>query len=120
MYYKNSPPPPAFHLPQNYSGCVFSTQNGSTTSQKNEEIEKKSCSATPDAHLPADNPFLKDQPPQLHSSPLSLGKIGLPTEWFSHMKSDDLLLLGLILLLARSDSEESDMIPWLALLLFCG
>ena len=34
------------------------------------------------------------------------------------LESDELLLIGLILLLARS-GEGSDVLPWLALLLFC-
>ena len=39
---------------------------------------------------------------------------------FSHgIGFDELLIIGLILLLARS-GQDSDMILWLALLLFCG
>ena len=40
---------------------------------------------------------------------------------FSHgLGFDELLLLGLILLIAQSDTESSDVVLWLVLLLFCG
>ena len=91
-------------LPEHYSGCAFS-----------ELDEKEVATPTPPPHTSQPQPRQESthsphEPLSLFGKPLSLSIPGLDFE--------ELLLIGLILLLARSE-QENDLILWLALLLFC-
>ena len=94
-------------LPEHYSGCAFS-----------EPTEPDLPSPAPSASLPPkiNDPFPSNDPPphrevaSLFSKPLALFSDGL--------RFEELLLIGLIILLSRSE-QDSDVILWLALLLFC-
>ena len=91
-------------LPEHYSGCAFSD-------------------AEPIPHAPPPQPS-PCPPKEQEDSPSGMkGEItsifGRSLNLFSGgLQFEELLLIGLILLLARSE-QESDVILWLALLLFC-
>ncbi len=82
-----------------------------------------SCPACEPVHeSPADDDRpQKEKAPDPPLSGLSglFGNLGHAFPFSHGIGSDELLLLGLILLLARSESD-SDLVLWLALLLFCG
>ena len=113
----------AIRIPEHYSGCAFSKapppEKPREEPPRPRPIEPTRPSPPPKAPpplLPPPSPTHKEPPP-LAESPLGgLGK-AFP---FSHgVGFEELLLLGLILLLGQSGSDP-DMILWLALLLFCG
>ena len=90
-------------LPEHYSGCAFS------------EAEPNPHAPPPPSPCPKkereDSPScMKGEITSVFGRSLNLFSGGLQFE--------ELLLIGLILLLARSE-QESDVILWLALLLFC-
>ena len=90
-------------LPEHYSGCAFS------------EAEPNPHAPPPPSPCPQkereDSPScMKREITSMFGRSLNLFSGGLQFE--------ELLLIGLILLLARSE-QESDVILWLALLLFC-
>ena len=100
----------SIHLPENYSGCAFSASEDDNPHHSpsfhppaESEPTGKEKSVTP----PQD--FIKNDIASLFSSPISLLGGG-------HF--EELLLIGLILLLAKTE-QGSDVILWLALLLFC-
>ena len=81
--------------------------------------EKKEPSKPPETiPHPQSHPIPLPHPAEGASSrpPLSMGRA---LSLINRMGFDDLLILGLILLLAGND-EGSDILPFLALLLFCG
>lgn len=122
-------------LPEHYSGTAFSGRTSSEYPDAHRvEIAKPSPlgpsnfvapppQKEPQEHsLPTVIPPLHEERKEpsaaissiLPSSPLH---VGFP---FLHgIGFDELLILGLILLLSHTD-EQSDVVLWLALLLFCG
>ncbi len=95
------------HLPENYSGCAFS--------------------ASDEDHLPPPPPVphpVMEAPPPPEFKPQEPTKSDVtslfarPLSLLEGLHFEELLLIGLILLLARSD-QGNDLILWLALLLFC-
>ena len=93
-------------IPEHYSGCAFS---------ESEPIKPSPPEPPPptphdDAPTEAPPPKPRLELPSLFGNSMSLLGGGLNFE--------ELLLIGLILLLARSE-QDSDVILWLALLLFC-
>lgn len=88
-------------LPEHYSGCAF-----------RQGREDRPPISVPFSEAPPPPP---PKPQEKPSCDLFGGVLpALP----GGLESDELLLIGLILLLARS-GEGSDVLPWLALLLFC-
>lgn len=85
-------------LPEHYSGCAFR--------QGRED------------RPPISVPFSEAPPPKPQEKPSCDLFGGVLPALPGGLESDELLLIGLILLLARS-GEGSDVLPWLALLLFC-
>ncbi|MBQ9806520.1 MAG: hypothetical protein IJW49_08465 [Clostridia bacterium] len=128
----------AIQIPENYSGCAFSEQKPIFPSTKPAPREHFTPPAEvrrvevakptlPEVKEPVTETKRNEPepPPQKEESssalPVSsffggLGK-GLP---LSHgLGFEELLLLGLILLLSQTE-QSSDIVLWLALLLFCG
>ena len=115
-------PPRPIQVPEHYSGCAFSDR------PPHEDAPVREKKLTPPSEV---NPSLPDwdhaQSSQKNSSAPAalqpfqglLGHIGSAFPFSHGLGFDELLLLGLILLLARNDGD-SDIIPFLALLLFCG
>lgn len=129
-------------VPENYGGVAFSETPSVKETPHRLDVAKPTPLSTiegkdlplmpppPKAlHLP---PMPTEPPPcentespskETHDIPASKG--GGFSPWqsshllFGKMKFDDLLLLALILLLSQNGSE-SDLLPCLALLLFCG
>ncbi len=94
-------------LPEHYSGCAFRQERGD-----------RPPISVPFSEVPPPPPC-PPPPPQAPEKPSCCDLFGgvlpaLP----GGLESDELLLIGLILLLARS-GEGADVLPWLALLLFC-
>ena len=109
-------------IPDHYSGCAFSEdrkkpeedtpqprseggRDPSSSPQSTQPPSQADHRPNPPAELPAppsEKPFLSGGLPMLG------GALGF----------EELLLMGLILLLSRSE-QENDLILWLALLLFC-
>lgn len=101
-------------LPEHYSGCAFRPGR-----------PDRPPISVPFAEVPPAQPSPPPPPPCAENgkpappAPPVCGFFGgvLPT-LPGGLEGDEFLLLGLILLLARS-GEGSDVLPWLALLLFC-
>lgn len=123
--YQNSKGEP-LQIPKHYSGCAFAPI-------RQEERPSLSTRHTVEAARPTPPPPLPPAPRKeeskneskeavrsSHTPHLSILE-GMGKAFpFSHgIGSEELLLLGLILLLARN-GQDSDMILWLALLLFSG
>ena len=90
-------------LPDHYSGCAFS------------ETDTPHADPTPPHPQPCHEP--PTQPPCIKGEITSI--FGKSLNLFSGgLQFEELLLIGLIILLAHSE-QESDVILWLALLLFC-
>lgn len=102
---KNSDRP--IRLPEHYSGCAFT------------ECEEKE---TPPPLPISQEPPHEDKKTPMEAPRLPLGVASIFTRAlpFSSggLNFEELLLIGLIILLARTE-QESDVILWLALLLFC-
>lgn len=115
MYVK--PPRRQIHgvyVPDNYNGTIF-TDSPEPPVEKQTEAEpfEQSAQAPP---APESVPVEKSEEKGLLSSLFS---------GFGGLRSDDLLLLALILLMSRSDGSDgkhstSEILPLLALLLFMG
>ena len=104
-------PEPPIHLPENYSGCAFSPMADDkiqSPAPPPVPIPEK-VSPPPEKDLPKPHDSIKKEVTSLFAGPISL---------FDSLHFEELLLIGLIILLARSD-QGSDVILWLALLLFC-
>lgn len=99
------------HLPENYSGCAFSPSVDERI-QAPPPISKPVAEDTPTRQekepLPPQG-SIKNDVASLFSGPLSM---------LGGIRFEELLLIGLIILLARTE-QGSDVILWLALLLFC-
>ena len=121
-------------LPENYSGTAFSGRPSPDSADTHRvEIAKPSplgaVYPSPPPHkeppkpllpaelpVPAHNDGHKESPPPVSHAPALPLHVGVP---FLHgIGFEELLILGLILLLSHTD-EQSDVILWLALLLFC-
>jgi len=133
-------------LPENYSGCAFTQPKSSYSESK--PISREHFSP-PDVHRmeiakptlpkePQKDTSPEDLPPRNElqkppdqdceteaslptaASPASfLGNLGKHLPFSGGLGFEELLLLGLILLLSQTD-QSSDVVLWLALLLFCG
>ena len=100
--------PLPLRLPENYGGCAFS----STVREEPKPPPTPTEAPFHTAEPPSEKEQAPPSPPKQPRLPLSL-----PLSRGLHF--DELLLLGLMLLLSQN-REESDLLPLLALLLFCG
>ena len=136
-------------LPENYGGCAFSgrespTDTVDTSPRRRVEVARptpytdarkketdfdRGCAEMPQ-NLPVtpvedcdadEREAEKEKPVGALLSPYGglLGGIGRSFPFSHGMGFDEILILGLILLLSREE-QGSDLILWLALLLFCG
>ena len=108
-------------IPEHYSGCAFTPSKPSqqeapqppiavSPSHQSSETETPFSSAMPCSPL-------KEAPADQEVSRALRHTFGGPLPFFpSGMNFEEILLIGLILLLARSD-QENDIVLWLALLL---
>ena len=95
-------------LPDHYSGCAFSEE---------EEKPPQEAPAPPFHGSEISEPPGEPSPPFFKGEVTSiLGKN--VNRLLGGLQFEELLLIGLIVLLARTE-QESDVILWLALLLFC-
>lgn len=94
-------------LPEHYSGCAF-----------RQGREDRPPISVPFSEAPLPPPPPPPPPPKPQEKPSCDLFGGVLPALPGGLESDELLLIGLILLLARS-GEGSDVLPWLALLLFC-
>lgn len=126
-------------LPDHYSGWAFDH----APEKKNDSPQKKPPMSGPEIAKPTPPPHREESEPvpahveqeekvALAAVPVSAeseSRSGVPTGLFGGLGKtfpfshgigfEELLLLGLILLLAR-DEEDRDTVLWLGLLLFCG
>ena len=140
----HNPDGKAVQLPDNYSGCAFTPQKSAFSEPKamprehftpppdarRVEIAKPTILNTPlkeeaqevpkePKTAPTEDRPTSAPPP---SPPPALGFLGSLGKHFppaSGLGFEELLLLGLIVLLSQTD-QSSDVVLWLALLLFCG
>lgn len=96
-------------LPEHYSGCAF---------RQGREDRPPISVPFSEAPPPPPSPCPPPSPPKPQEKPSCDLFGGVLPALPGGLESDELLLIGLILLLARS-GEGSDVLPWLALLLFC-
>ena len=96
-------------LPDHYSGCAFS-----------EADEPPSPPPTPPAETEHPSPCQHQEECTQQSAKGEIASVfGKTLNHFSGgLQFEELLLIGLIILLAHTE-QESDVILWLALLLFC-
>ena len=116
------------HLPENYSGCAFPKASGDTEAlpapilrdpppTKRPPEEPPCASPDPSVLLPPPVPISAPPPPDKEDArpPYASGLLSQLTHLFEF---DQLLIMGLILLLLQS-GEETETVLWLVLLLFC-
>ena len=137
----HNPDGKAVQLPDNYSGCAFSAQKSSffepkphehfapPTDARRVEIAKPTLPNTPikedvqevpkEAKTTLGEACPTDVPPPPPPALGFLGSLGKHFSPASGLGFEELLLLGLIILLSQTD-QSSDVVLWLALLLFCG
>lgn len=142
----HTPDGKAVQLPDNYSGCAFTPQKSAFSEPKQPprehftplpetrrvEIAKPTYAVRPLQEEPKAQPSKAEatNPPAeectsrsvAESAPPATGFLGSLGKHFppsGGLGFEELLLLGLILLLSQTD-ESSDVVLWLALLLFCG
>ena len=99
------------HVPENYSGCAFSPALDDR-SQNPQTVPNIAAEVPPppkEKELPKSQSGIKTDVTALFSGPLNM---------LGGVRFEELLLIGLIILLARTE-QGSDVILWLALLLFC-
>lgn len=102
-------------LPEHYSGCAF-----------RQGREDRPPISVPFSEMPSAPPPPPPPPPSCPPPPSPKSQEKPSCDLFGGvlpalpggLEGDELLLVGLILLLARS-GEGADILPWLALLLFC-
>lgn len=99
-------------LPEHYSGCAFRPGRADRPPISVPFAESPPPPAPPAPPAPASH-----EPPPAPPASCALFGGAMPT-LPGGLSGDEFLLLGLILLLARS-GEGADVLPWLALLLFC-
>ena len=120
-------PEKKLHIPEHYSGCAFSAGAPTdapphalgvarpTPPQESERASPPMLSSTP--------PDKKSPPPQEEpTTPCEPTATHAPAPFVPFaggLDFDQLLILGLILLLSHS-GKDSDIVLWLGLLLFCG
>ena len=132
-------------IPEHYSGCAFSGSKSEKSPPKEDHFPPRRY---PEAAKPTPPKVPREEispvqpspsttsqsfsapipipPPQKEKPPTApqpfqglLGSIGSAFPFSHGLGFDELLIIGLILLLGHT-SQDSDMILWLALLLFCG
>ena len=122
----------SIRIPEHYSGCAFS-KSASSPQGKQEEVPQSrphpieasrpspppKKSPPPALLLPPRKDAEEKAPPPLKPSQGLWGELGRAFPFSHGIGFEELLILGLILLLAQSETD-GDMILWLALLLFCG
>ena len=131
-----SRPEEGIRIPEHYSGCAFSPAPPTVEKKREESASgrprsmeaarptpppsKNSTSPPPTPLLPPREQTEKI-PPSPPANPVQglLGDLGKAFPLSHGIGFDELLLLGLILLLAQSGKDQ-DTLLWLALLLFCG
>lgn len=131
-----SRPDEGIRIPEHYSGCAFSPAPP-TVEKKREESASgrpRSMEAARPTPPPSKNPpppppvpplppreQTEKIPPSPPANPVQglFGDLGKAFPLSHGIGFDELLLLGLILLLAQSGKDQ-DTLLWLALLLFCG
>ncbi len=119
-------------LPEHYGGCAFSPQQAPPPPrQAHPSIGKPTPPPTPPPPPPSEEPretprkeSIPDEIPnkEKHSPALPalrLGNLGVSFPFSHGIGFEELLILGLILLLSQN-GEERDVVLILALLLFCG
>ena len=133
--FSNSPPRNV-QIPEHYSGCAFPYVGKekqtrffevATPTPPEESTPPTALPVLPMEHLAPEIPDSadsKEEPVQaLQVHPSEPETVALPfAKGFSAIKGldfDQLLLLGLILLLSRNE-EDSDVVMWLGLLLLCS
>ncbi|MBQ9131909.1 MAG: hypothetical protein IJX62_05520 [Clostridia bacterium] len=115
-------PPRPIQVPEHYSGCAFSDHPPHGDAPPANEAPPSSFEIRPplsDREPPRDHHKEERPPAALQPFQSLFGHIGSAFPFSHGLGFDELLILGLILLLARNDGD-SDIIPFLALLLFCG
>jgi len=108
-------------IPEHYSGCAFSPSSEEVASPtpieaavtQESSVAAISAVPPPPPSPPCDPPTA---PPLFHGL---FGGRGATLPFSRGLQFDELLILGLILLLTQSEGD-SDLILLLALLLFCG
>ena len=127
---------PSIKIPENYSGCAFSENHSPPVrhfippdSARRMEIAKP----TAEKHEPKSETFTQDNTSEAPPMPLSTQETFSSTEetlpekacnsapipFLQGIGFEELLLLGLIVLLSHSE-KGNDIVLWLALLLFSG
>ena len=99
------------HVPENYSGCAFSPS-------VDDRIQNPPTAQNIVTEMP---PPQKEKEPLKPQSSIKTDVASLfsgPLTLLGGVRFEELLLIGLIILLARTE-QGSDVILWLALLLFC-
>lgn len=120
-YQPNSREEP-FRLPENYGGCAFSEPRRPTPPEPPDGGRLEIATPTPAAPSPPEAPPHAPDAPKKDAAlqPTSLlSPLGHAFPFSHGLGFEELLILGLILLLARTD-EPGDTLLWLVLLLFCG
>lgn len=125
-------------IPDNYSGCAFAEPKVHVVSEKSPAHREHFTPPTDVRRVEVAKPTLPDPapipmpisqaPPQKESEPKEppalpasglFGNLGKHLPLSQGLGFEELLLLGLILLLSQTE-QSSDIVLWLALLLFCG
>jgi len=127
---------PSIKIPENYSGCAFSDNHTPPVrhfippdSARRMEIAKP----TAEKREPRSEAFTQDNAPEAPPLPLPAQEASSPAEetlpekaynptplpFLQGIGFEELLLLGLIVLLAHNE-KGNDIVLWLALLLFSG
>lgn len=102
-------------LPEHYSGCAF---RPAQNDRPPISVPFTPAPPEPPAAPPPPPPPCECREPEPSKHPGCDLFGGVLPSLPGGLESDEFLLLGLILLLARS-GEGADVLPWLALLLFC-
>lgn len=107
-------------VPKHYSGCVFVPQEPTHREDTESKPRPSPPSPSMEAALPPPIPQEPITPvPSVEEKAVTTSLLsGFSPSFLEGLGFEELLLVGLILLLARSD-QESDIVLWLALLLFC-
>lgn len=113
-------------LPEHYGGCAFSPQQAPPPPrQAHPSVGKPTPPPPPPPprETPREEEISDETPQKEKHSPsvpaLRLGNLGVSFPFSHGIGFEELLILGLILLLSQN-GEERDVVLILALLLFCG
>ncbi len=127
---RNDPP---FQIPKHYSGCAFTTAPRPTPHPTEppaetvgrppsdlqtvcSEVDAPDAKALPVTHSSKETCEKPIPPPPLQGL---LGNFGIRAPFSQGLGFDELLILGLMLLLSHNESDP-DILLFLGLLLFCG